>query len=149
MAGACQAMADGNKQIEPWAKPCNLKSFNTLEPRLAVVCEKECFPLHSFLSQPKTTIILWVVLYIIDEHVLKLSRSEWFNKVWKNVNCDIDWLAGRCHFWLNVKMKVSYFSASASHAVNNSNMTEWSPIWSVLYEWLTKSDECAAGVWFV
>ena len=33
-------------------------------------------------------------------------------------------------------------------SISNGNRTEWSPIWSVIIRVITKSDDCAAGVWF-
>ena len=50
-----QAMADGNKQNCDSHKPCDLNNPARQNPD-SQPCVRKCFPLHSFLSQRKTTL---------------------------------------------------------------------------------------------
>ena len=87
-----------------------------------------------------------VILYIKTQCSFKWSmiNSSTLTGISTSVNlCDPP--LGSINKSLNMLYRSSTFNP-----INNGNRTEWSPIRSVIIrQWLTKSDDRIAGVWFV
>ena len=45
--------------------------------------------------------------------------------------------------------KLWWWCGTFTELLNSGNRTEWSQIWSIMYEWVTNLDDCKVGVWFV
>ena len=79
---------------------------------------------------------MWVQVFHI-----KGSRTTW-------KTCEVTLLCGSDNSSTYLPHVFNLPYAIYTCAINNGNRTEWNPIQSVSYEWLSKSEDRAAGARF-